>query len=110
MDPKFPTVHCLPGGGPQPVGGDHAGDDGEDHVGQDAPAANIKHGGAGVTNIVDETELKGVKFITDLHMCVTYCSSVQNGIQAVEGYRGKSCKRNGKARWKENVLNVKISN
>ena len=50
--------HCLPGRGPEPVGGDHAWDDGQDDVGQDAPAADVKHGGAGVSDIRGETELK----------------------------------------------------
>ena len=50
--------HRLPGRGPEPVGGDHAGDDGQDDVGQDAPAADVEHGGASVSDICGETELK----------------------------------------------------
>ena len=50
--------HCLPSRGPEPVGGDHAGDDGQHHIGQHAPATDIKHRGARVSNIGGETELK----------------------------------------------------
>ena len=47
----------LPGGGAEPVGGDEAGDDVEDDVGEDAPAADVKHRGARVPDIRREAKL-----------------------------------------------------